>query len=1076
MHESRISEQSFNYRNENMNDDNQDRKPNFKAYYKKYRPNYFSDTIVTYDVPLTEELFNVQMDYLSTNKLQSKFEKFVVAVASKIITPNIQPQSGPDGGGDGKVDAETYEVSKDISDKWYSEESGAAGKEKWAFAISCKKQWQPKLESDVSKIVETNRGYTKVLFFTNQYVKSSTRVEKEESISQKYGIETHVFDRSWFNKVVFTQGCLDEALNNLDFSDQYKIKKVNEGPLDRQRKTRLEELENSFLRPIDGLNTEYVDDLKESCILSRELERPRCETEGRFRRALSECTIHGTRQQYFVLVYEHGWTSFFWFEDVEAVYKDYLILKDIIEEEASVPRVERLVNTLSNLDNAAKAGFIEQNRIVPEIEYIQKLSSTLDGVKPSCKLFLDIQLAVRELLQHIGGGVEIESVVEKLKPLLLLAPSHIDISFESLYQVMEMLAQYIDDASFDSLLDELADRLSKNRSEVEAAKVRFERAQNYIDKENWKEAICQLGFCVYAFEKEECSEELVKSSGMMGIALWHLNLPYTAEAYLLKSAAILMRKFYAEGQIHHLLITVLNKLCEIELMTGRLVMYFNFIELRSVLASNAQFNEEKEYIEQTWMQDAAWMCRLADCDLSMPIVGKLPDIFFRLGMQTSSEGLKLLLGYPDEVDSDYRAVFDIENLRGRLQSQPVFEQFFDDINISDEGMVHLKTTVNNFNIVVSYHNNIVLQEVAEIFLASVESFMATADIMEIVAIDTEILIHLKAISEGRSDIMDTSNVGEYCFNFNTASYTDSEFWACISKFIVILLSKNALTKGDILQMIEQKHQGERLMDRVSVLLHTKFAKDAVLGTNYKYQIKDWIRPTDKVYEFKGELDLKAERKYFNSQQETMSIYKMSTDVSLWDDAGWRGCGFICDIQGEYLPIFGLAFMKVEKGIKIVEEWKKKVADGKPAIKVFIIRKIDRHHLAHYRVCISPEIPEEREFKNRYMAAMTRIQTMTPITNENLSRFEREYKKFGGCWMMAMQIDEHNQLVRPENYKNAFRFANIEFYDAYEVGVYDEARIAILPFDDPYIPEGSESNAPVLALLEELKDFSKKKQI
>lgn len=87
MHESRISEQSFNYRNENMNDDNQDRKPNFKAYYKKYRPNYFSDTIVTYDVPLTEELFNVQMDYLSTNKLQSKFEKFVVAVASKIITP-----------------------------------------------------------------------------------------------------------------------------------------------------------------------------------------------------------------------------------------------------------------------------------------------------------------------------------------------------------------------------------------------------------------------------------------------------------------------------------------------------------------------------------------------------------------------------------------------------------------------------------------------------------------------------------------------------------------------------------------------------------------------------------------------------------------------------------------------------------------------------------------------------------------------------------------------------------------------------------------------------------------------------
>ena len=49
--------------------------------------------------------------------------------------------------------------------------------------------------------------------------------------------------------------------------------------------------------------------------------------------------------------------------------------------------------------------------------------------------------------------------------------------------------------------------------------------------------------------------------------------------------------------------------------------------------------------------------------------------------------------------------------------------------------------------------------------------------------------------------------------------------------------------------------------------------------------------------------------------------------------------------------------------------------------------------------------------------MTRIQTMTPITNENLSRFEREYKKFGGCWMMAMQIDEHNHITAGKPYDN-----------------------------------------------------------
>ena len=79
------------------------------------------------------------MDFLSTKKMQSTFVNFVVAVAKRVITPNIKPQTGPDGGGDGKVDAETYRVSDDISGKWYSTEDTASGSESWAFAISCKK-------------------------------------------------------------------------------------------------------------------------------------------------------------------------------------------------------------------------------------------------------------------------------------------------------------------------------------------------------------------------------------------------------------------------------------------------------------------------------------------------------------------------------------------------------------------------------------------------------------------------------------------------------------------------------------------------------------------------------------------------------------------------------------------------------------------------------------------------------------------------------------------------------------------------------------------------------------------------
>jgi len=136
----------------------------FVAYYRELRPEKFSDSKIEYEIPLTKELFEKQLEILSTKKMQSNFENFIVRCAERLITPNIKPQTGPDGGGDGKVDAETYEVTTDISDKWYVANGGASEKEKWAFAISCKKQWKPKITTDIEKVANTNRGYTRVLF------------------------------------------------------------------------------------------------------------------------------------------------------------------------------------------------------------------------------------------------------------------------------------------------------------------------------------------------------------------------------------------------------------------------------------------------------------------------------------------------------------------------------------------------------------------------------------------------------------------------------------------------------------------------------------------------------------------------------------------------------------------------------------------------------------------------------------------------------------------------------------------------------------------------------------------------
>ena len=72
------------------------------SYYRRLRSNLFSDTEVVYETKLTPELFDLKLQQLSQDKKQSEFENFVLVLAARLVTPNIKPQTGPDGGGDGK--------------------------------------------------------------------------------------------------------------------------------------------------------------------------------------------------------------------------------------------------------------------------------------------------------------------------------------------------------------------------------------------------------------------------------------------------------------------------------------------------------------------------------------------------------------------------------------------------------------------------------------------------------------------------------------------------------------------------------------------------------------------------------------------------------------------------------------------------------------------------------------------------------------------------------------------------------------------------------------------------------------
>ena len=1045
----------------------------FVSYYRELRPQNFSDSQIVYEIPLTKELFDRQLEMLSTNKKQSEFENFIIGCAERLITPNIKPQTGPDGGGDGKVDAETYEVSLDISDKWYVASSGALGKEKWAFAISCKKQWRPKVASDIEKIVNTNRGYTKALFFSNQSIKSSTRADIEKELSEKYGIEISIFDALWCANAVFNHGCIDVALDCLNFSEEYRRKQEIVGHLDKKRQERLAEIEKGILRPIDGVDTGYIDELQETCILSRGLERPRTETEGRFNRALRECEHHGSIQQQFNIIYDHAWTSCFWFEDLDAMYKDFLKLKKFVSDDCTVIRIEKLTNILTNLINGVHAELIEQEKVHPEIDYVKDLCDFLEHKKdkPSCLLYVRLYITEQRLISNLLSKEPIDKDIDTLRPLLLEAPYHIEISFEAQYKIITRLNKVIDDnPKYEDLVDALTSIVRETSSEQAAARIEMDRGLALLNKGKLKQAIRHLSFCIHPFEREECMEELVKTSGMMGIALYEIGLPYSAEAYLVKAVSMLLKNFYISGDIPHLLLTVLQKLCEIELMLGRFVMYLNWYELMMVVSHNGQFADDKSFNETNILHDGAWACRFAASDLKNPLINSLPDILERAGMFISSEYLKFALGYADELDENVRKIFSKDGWQENILKQPVLKQFLCDLNISANGQAELQTTVNNCILHIRYDNNCLNQIVAEIFLGAIESMLATMEIFEVLTITPEVYIEITG-TEDKSELRQLMKSNEYQLCINT-NYSNKDLWECISMFIAYFFSQNAISKENLEKMLQSKQDGEKLMDRVSNLLQVKQSISNVLGNTFKNKIEDWQKESDKIYPLNRDSFEYKSQNYRNEKQQNISFHTTNADMSLWEDAGWKGCGFAFDQQIVMPPIFGLAFENLDRGKQIISEWGVRLEKGERSVVIYFIRGIDKQHPTWYRVCVAPDVKIDDLKEDRYFASASRKHTMTPNNSSNIDTFEKLFKRFGGCWLSAFQLDSKRNIIMPEDFNDAFKFTNVEFRNAWEIGLDDRAMLAMGPDDEPFIPEDKKDVAPVIDLMVEIRELKK----
>ena len=98
--------------------------------------------------------------------------------------------------------------------------------------------------------------------------------------------------------------------------------------------------------------------------------------------------------------------------------------------------------------------------------------------------------------------------------------------------------------------------------------------------------------------------------------------------------------------------------------------------------------------------------------------------------------------------------------------------------------------------------------------------------------------------------------------------------------------------------------------------------------------------------------------------------------------------------------------------------------------------------------------------------------MTPNNTQNLDLFEREYKKFRKCRLLALAFDDSKGIIGEVNPSKSFEFDSVVIVDAWRVSIEDSTRYAFEWDDNPIIPASEAQSAPILSLLANLREVHK----
>lgn len=1048
-----------------------------KEFYKRIHPNQFSDSKTVKKGKLTDDYFSYFLESLTSQSKEKEFEDYCRKIVSVTICPNLLPQTGPTGGGDSKVDSETFPVSETIAESWLSGYGDLAHSERWAFAISAKKEWKPKFKSDVKKIIGTNtkhgRNYTKIFFITNQFVSDKKRADAEDELRNEYKLDIRILDRTWLLENTFKNNNQILAIEAFHMSEDL-LDVVEEGSKDIERRRRLKEI-NDELSNIENLKPARIVKLSEESVeIIRELEVDKLMAVEVLERNIRFTKKYGHSQNYINALYDFCWTILWWYEDRDMYYEKYLEIEGIYKGKNDnyniLKKLSTLWITLQSNHNQNKMIIESMEDHTKFLEYsFDKFIRDDENPKRARLARFDYQM-VRMQNPDLW-----DDVVDEYLKILEDMKYNNDIDLFHLKKVLE-LPILKNSPHYDALFEKLIELLGEQSKNVSSSQLLINRGDDYLENEVYT-SIKYYTRALSKLYQEKSKIDLIKTLIKLGTSFEKIGLMWSARSYYIRAFMDSFNLYFEEGTAIPGIFLTMRTLKRLELGLGRLgySIEMNELELKGLDLYPYEINEEEELEKYSYYDG---LLAIYILNLSMDKIERintLPDYLNDIELYMSSAAIKYKLGYYDE---DYKEALGsnekVDEFMGNLFNQPASIDFQKNVNVDDfSDKVVLRTKIIGCNITIEMTRGRIKQEFGASLLAMLENIFATSVVEKVIPMLGAFFIEIIEGSEKEFsiDIQQRDNSVKVMVSqvddlieFGNRETVFEKMYSIVAIFISQMLTFEKEFQR-FKAILEEENTMFRCFSHSSTLDtflayedETIFSKDGTEYTNqrttdiFENSVEDKSSNTDIGIDIEEKIEEFDLSKITHQNIETSDVIYLP----LWDKASWSGLLVIPENVIDSNPYVGLVF-KNEEGLNIFSKWRNENSLNK--VTIGVITGINKNHPLWYRVIIGENLYNHgfADLKNDMLFGISsRLHTMEAESDYTINLLKQviaENKEFN--FIPVLSKDLELRKLRTElacsKETNSIILKDVSEVDEKDFFLHQ----GILPIDTPVNPTSEE---------------------